>query len=205
MRPICDNFGIVKAFVRRQMLYNQDPEKSGVEPCTVFAVKSIPSRALLFEIQVHSTGAIFSEVPLHMLCWKEDAPMQEIDGAQLWDCFSYSIYTHRFSHLKGMECMVLMKDKSREFGEYLFTIDWFGNGSWAEIPDEHKVAHVIKLDNGCFTAQPNHRILWAEASTITQPFEIIPDYKVNTFEWACETPSKWATEDSERMFYNSEE
>ena len=51
-------------------------------------------------------------------------------------------------------------------GEYLFTVDWAHPESnivdteHSEIPDQHKCAHILALDNGNFAAQPNNRILW---------------------------------------------
>jgi hypothetical protein len=46
---------------------------------------------------------------------------------------------------------------------------------------------------------------WSEASFVTKPFPEKPDYMVNDQIWNCETTEKWATEDSEYMFYDTQD
>jgi hypothetical protein len=67
---------------------------------------------------------------------------------------------------------------------------------------EHKCAHVLKLINGNFAAQPNNRILW-NVPNFTN-YSGVPDYKVQTTEWNVENKN-WVTEDSDNMFYNVED
>jgi hypothetical protein len=70
---------------------------------------------------------------------------------------------------------------------------------------DFKTAHILKLDNGNFAAQPNNRICWFEPAFIVKPYidcETKPDYKVNEHLWKCEGQSKWYTEDSDKYFYD---
>jgi hypothetical protein len=68
----------------------------------------------------------------------------------------------------------------------------------SEIPDQHKCAHILALDNGNYAAQPNNRILWSIPSFTTSTHW--PDYKVQTTEWNVENKD-WKTDDSDDMFY----
>ena len=94
------------------------------------------------------------------------------------------------------------------YGEYLFTIDWCHPESnildceHSEIPHEHKCGHVMALDNGNYSIQPNNRILWNISNFTTR--DDIPDYKVQTTEWNVENKG-WITEDTDKMFYKIED
>jgi len=58
-------------------------------------------------------------------------------------------------------------DKKFYHGKYLFTIDWAHPDTnildveHSEIPQEHKCAHILELDNGNYAAQPNNRLFVA--------------------------------------------
>ena len=54
----------------------------------------------------------------------------------------------------------------------------------SEIPQEHKCGHILALDNGNYSIQPNNRILWNISNFTTR--DDIPDYKVQTTEWNVE-------------------
>ena len=152
-----------------------------------------------------NTGAQVARLPICALAWKEDAPVLPLDHLQLWDCFSYDVAVTEYEYLKGIRCSVCLKDRTWVDGTYQYTIDWYGS-RYAEDAGEggHKCAHFIQLDNGLFAALPNNRIFWREPSFITQPLQPgdRPDYLTNSHTWKCERDSKWATEDSDRYFYD---
>jgi hypothetical protein len=126
---------------------------------------------------------------------------------QLWNCFSYCPSVHCFDWLSGISGKFLGKDKKFYKGQYLFTVDWAHpetnilNTEHSEIPQEHKCAHIIQLENGNYAAQPNNRIIWHINSYTTD--NSWPDYKVQTTVWDVEG-SDWVTEDSDKMFYDLE-
>ena len=99
-------------------------------------------------------------------------------------------------------------DKKFYHGKYIFTIDWASpdvnilDTEHSEIPQEHKCAHILELDNGNFAAQPNNRLLWHCTSYTTD--NSWPDYKVQNTYWDAEE-SSMVTEDSDNMFYEMEE
>jgi len=202
MATLNDNFPATQAFLRSEFLYDLDSEKSGeFVPCIVFGVSSVQHRAIGFHVMTE-LGAQIARLPIHALCWKKGADIQPLDHLELWDCFSYNFAVHAYMHLSRNRCKVMLKDKKMYDGEYVTTIDWFGS-EYAENPGEigHKCAHIIKLDNGNFAAQPNNRILWADPSFITEPFKKKPDYYINSHVWKCENTGKWVTEDSQAFFY----
>jgi hypothetical protein len=93
---------------------------------------------------------------------------------QLWNCFSYYPSVHCFDWLSGISGKFLGKDKKFYKGQYLFTVDWAHpetnilNTEHSEIPQEHKCAHIIELENGNYAAQPNNRIIWHVNSYTTE-------------------------------------
>ena len=115
---------------------------------------------------------------------------------ELWNCFSYWPSVHCFDWLDGLN------------GKYLFTIDWAHpdtnilDTEHSEIPQEHKCAHILALNNGNYAAQPNNRCLWHVNSYTTD--SSWPDYKVQTTYWDAEA-TKMVTEDSDKMFYQMED
>jgi hypothetical protein len=176
------------------------------EPCCIFGVCSLPSRALGFHILLED-GAQFARLPIHAFCWKPGEP-QPLEVLQMWDCLSYHISVTEYSMLKGLKVRTILKDRKWYPGSYLFTIDW-AQSQMSEDPGEggHKCAHIIKLDNGNFAAQPNNRILWQEPSFITRPLKEgdRPRYRTNSHVWRCETESVWCTEHSDLMHYDTKD
>jgi hypothetical protein len=143
-----------------------------------------------------------------ILCIKEKWNHQDLEDLELWNSFSYYPAVTTFDFLIGQRCKYLGKDKKFIHGQYLFTIDWAHpepnilDTEHSEIPDQHKCAHVLALDNGNYAAQPNNRILWNIPSFTTATHW--PDYKVQTTEWNVENKD-WKLEDTDDMFYQVEE
>lgn len=123
------------------------------------------------------------------------------------NCFSYEFSVTKFSWLTEMRCQVILRDKQIHDGTYYATVGWYGNND-SEEPGEAglKDGHIVFLDCGCISCQPNSRIIFHEPSFITNPYDIRkgerPDYLTQTYKWRCENDAKWVTEDSFRMFYD---
>jgi hypothetical protein len=58
------------------------------------------------------------------------------------------------------------------------TFDWFDN-PYSDERTQYKCLHLIELDNGLYTLQPNNRVFWKHMSFVTKPFPDKPDYKVD--------------------------
>jgi hypothetical protein len=133
-------------------------------------------------------------MPISAFVHKKNAPQLSLDCLELWDAYSYEVSVHAFSWLKSMRCRVFLKNGSIANGEYMFTVDWSGSTA-AEAAGEigHKNAQIIKLDNGCYAAQPNNRILWQEPSSISKSIEKRPKYLTNTHVWHAEIGTTWSS------------
>ena len=197
--------------VRKEYLYDLKKHHGEDEECVIFGITSISGRAILFNILLPN-GACFWRLPISAFFQKHlsrsKVPDMQVDFLQLWNCFSYYPSVHSFDFLSGLNGKFRGKDKKFYPGQYLFTIDWghpesnILNTEHSEIPQEHKCAHILALDNGNYAAQPNNRILWHCNSYTTDTSW--PDYKVQNTVWEVEGPD-WVTEDSDRMFYDLEE
>ena len=139
-----------------------------------------------------------------------EVPRMRLDELELWNCFSYYPSVTSFDVLDGQSCKFIGKDKKWYPGAYLFTVDWAHPESnivdtdHSEIPQEHKCAHILALENGNYAAQPNNRLIWSIPS-FTVRNEIPFDWKVQTSDWNVEDDRKWVTEDTDKYFYKIEE
>ena len=194
--------------VRKEYLYDMDEKyKKQSSDCVVFGLTSISGRALLFNIMLPN-GACYWRLPISAFFQKEferyQVPDMAVQELELWNCFSYWPSVHCFDWLDGLNGKYMGIDKKFHHGKYLFTVDWAHpdtnilDTEHSEIPQEHKCAHILALDNGNFAAQPNNRILWDVANYTTD--NSWPDYKVQNTYWSVENKD-WVTEDTDKMFY----
>ncbi len=174
---LCDT-PTVECLVREEMFYDQECCGRFIQGY-IFGFCGRTHQAPAFQVITHE-GAQWARVPLHMLCWQQCEPLPLRDLCW-WDCFSDDPTVHQFDFLKEQRCTALCRDKPRE-GTYLFTVDW--RGRWAELADQHKQHHFIKLNTGHFGMFPNNKLLWKDESWITRPRKI--DWKVNSHTWSCE-------------------
>ena len=197
--------------VRKEYLYDLKEHKGESLEWVVFGITSISGMAILFNIML-TNGACYWRLPISAFFQKSydrtKVPDMSVDELELWNCFSYYPSVHHYSYLTNQRGKFLGKDKKFYKGEYLFTIDWAHPDSnildtdHSEIPQEHKCAHILELDNGNFAAQPNNRILWNLSHYTTDKFW--PDFKVQNTYWTVENKD-WVTEDTDKMFYQIED
>lgn len=185
------NIPVTPCYVRSTFLHDLQEKKDEIEECTVFGFTSIQGSALLFSALL-SSGAFFMHLPLHAFCWKKDAPQRELGDLELWDSFSYNAHIIEFKALSGLSMLVKTRS-GEERGNYMFSIDWFDmepniiKTGYAEVPHEHKCAHIIRLEDGNFAAQPNNRVIFLEPSAVdfNGSFPKV-SYKSNTRHWSVE-------------------
>ena len=205
MPTLNDNVPLWDCKIRSEYLYDLQSHHGEYTNCSVFGAASVYGRAIGFHVLTHR-GAQIARLPISALVHKEHDPHLPLHHLQLWDCFSYEFSVTQFDYLSEMRCKVILRDKQVYNGTYMFTIDWYGNND-SEEPGEdgHKNSHIVALDCGCYSAQPNNRMIWHEPSCGTDPWRIDrderPDYLINTHKWKCEIDSKWTAEDSYAYFY----
>ena len=206
------NIPATYAQVRREYLYDLKEHHGEVEDCLLFGFASITGRPILFHA-IMENGAIFYRLPISAFIQKgfdvKEVPRMRLDELELWNCFSYYPSVTVFDALSSQAGRYIGKDKKWYTGSYLFTIDWAhpeGNivdTNHSEIPQEHKCAHIIALNNGNYAAQPNNRILWHISSFTVR--DDVPDWDVQTTEWTVEDSKGWKTEDTNKFFYKIED
>ena len=220
MSYLVANIAPIEVFIRKEFLCDFQTDEKGkllgineFESAHWITAKSIPNQALYFESFIHDYGALFDKLPIHAFVWKTDIDRNKLyplDWLQLWDCFSYNISVIKKQRLRNARCEVIMKDKSRAPGYYLFTIDSCSSDpnevdiSWSETPNEHKSFNIIKLDNGQFAAQPNNRILWKHQSQTPSTDLKIPYFRFSTKTWICENSDRWTAAGSTTFTYLDE-
>ena len=193
--------------IRKEYLYDLQKHHGEAEDVVVFGITSIAGKAILFHCMLEN-GAIFYRLPISAFFQKHlqrtEVPDMQVHELQLWNCFSYHPSVHCFDFLSSARGKYRGIDKKFYPGDYLFTLDWASPDSnildieHSEIPQEHKCAHVLALDNGNFAAQPNNRIIWNIPSFTVK--DNWPDYSVQTTYWNVENKGL-VTEDSDKMFY----
>ena len=198
------------AQIRKEFLYDGKKHHGEVEDCLIFGITSMGGRAILWHALMEN-GAIFYRLPITAFIQRgfqpENVPVKRLDELELWNSFSYHPAVTSWAILSAASGKYIGKDKKWHHGAYLFTIDWAHpetnilNVEHSEIPQEHKCAHILALNNGNYAAQPNNRILWHINSYTTD--DSWPDYKVQNTVWDCEG-SDWVTEDTDKMFYEIE-
>lgn len=187
-------------YLRKEQMYQHKDHLDELVKVTVFAAQSNPDKALLFHVMTDE-GIVRSRVPIHMLVHKTDSPRMPLDFLQLWDCFSVNVSCITYDYLKGSRAKVIFKDASELWGEYMMTFDWYDN-PYSDEPSQYKCIHLIQLDNGLYTLQPNNRIYWKHMSFTTKPFPKKPDYKVDDKIFRCEGSSdKWVINGDDEQYY----
>ena len=116
-------------------------------------------------------GMLRSRVPISEIYLEE--PENDIPAhfKQLWDCFSENVSMITYDYLYEKRCQVLLKDKTKVWATYLFTIDWFRN-SYSDEPTDYKCGHILVADDGYLMCQPNNRIFWRDSNWVTKDFPL---------------------------------
>lgn len=204
------NIPIQTGYLDTSFLNNDLPNTTGeFIPVEIFSIVSIPRRCLMFNV-MSEYGAQFARVPIHYLSnTKSLKNKYELDWLQLWDSFSYYFTIQRFEYIKNSSSYIILKDKNKCIGKYLFTIDWCNgedyNLGYSEIAGGHKCAHIFWGENGQMFAQPNNRIVWRDSGAWIS--SKIPEeskkWKVFGQEFSCEgLAHKWTAGNEELMYYD---
>lgn len=138
-------------------------ELHGIEKCIWFGIVAYTGRVWGCNVMLES-GAIYREVPIHALRFKEDAIKKwPIHYAQQWDCYGTEFSTIAYKYLYGLDAKVRCGTEDEFEGKYLFTAVPIGD-AFSEFPDEAKEFAFIELDNGRVTVQPTNRVLFQDKS-----------------------------------------
>jgi len=168
----------------------------------VFGLQSIPFKILTFHVMTDD-GMLRSRVPLSEIYVKEPQNDIPFHYKQLWDCFSYNVSVTKYEFLASHRAQIVLRDGTKVWGTYMFTIDWFDN-PYSDEPSDYKCGHILKSDDGYLLCQPNNRIFWKDSNWVTKKLpEDLKQYKVDTELPSVENLSdRWITEDTNSFYYD---
>jgi len=193
----------IQVFVKNEFLHNQEEGHGLFTKGWITALRTIKGYAVTFYVLLEN-GVLFTGLPIHSFVHKKEAAKLDLSDLELWDSLSYDHSVFQIEFLKNMSCSVLLKNKTIEQGEYLFSIDFSnqtGLSGISETPNEWKVFHFLKLKNGNFALYPQNRIIFKDASLIKETSLQTINYKVNTQEWLSENGNKWNVSNDDNYIY----
>ena len=198
------NIPSFKALVKKKY-FTKNSEDTEYYNVYVFGVQSCSGQILTFHVMTDN-GMLRSRVPLSEIYIKE--PTNDIPDhfKQLWDCFSENVSIIEYDFLVYHKAQVVLRDGSKVWATYLFTIDWYDN-PYSNEPSDYKCGHVLKSDDGYLLCQPNNRIYWRDSNWITKELpEDLKQFKVDTEIISVENKSnRWVTEDGNSFYYDTKE
>lgn len=175
----------VYGYLRTEFCNNLESGTEGIIPAVIFAVESTPGRALTFHV-LRDDGALVSQVPLHALCWREEAPRRVLGDLVRWDCFGWYVTATQFDYLYDVTFEARIGE-GVETGQYICTFDFLNNG-FSEEPTQHKNFHLLALDDGNLALVTNDKCKALERSFVERPFdwESLPVIRRNRLKWFAE-------------------
>ena len=196
-----NNIPYFKCLIRQSFFTKKEDDKDIFHNAYAFGIQSIPSKILTFHIMT-DYGMVRSRVPLSEIYLKEPKNDIPFHFNQLWDCFGYDVSVTTYDFLTENKCEVLLRDKTKIWATYLFTVDWYDN-PFSDEPSDYKCGHILVSDDGYLLCMPNNRIFWKDSNWVTKEFPVKPkDIKVDTELPSVESVSdRWVSEDSDSFYY----
>jgi hypothetical protein len=197
------NIDNIKCYVRLSHFTKREEDSNTFHSVYLFGIQSVSNKILTFH-GMTDYGMLRSRIPLDQIFFT-DAPSSDVPAhyKQLWDCFSENVTVIKYEYLETKRCQVILRDGSKIWATYLFTVDWFDN-SYSEQPSDYKCGHILVADDGYLLCQPNNRIYWKDSNWITKDFPLNPrEIKVDNELRSVENVSdRWVSEDGDNYYYN---
>jgi hypothetical protein len=198
------NIDNLKCYVRLSHFTKNPEDSETYHKAYAFAVQSVAGKILTFHVMT-DYGMLRSRVPISEIFLERETNKDiPADFKQLWDCFSENVSVIIYDYLYEKRCQVVLKDKTKIWATYLFTVDWYRN-AYSDEPSDYKCGHVLVSDDGYLLCQPNNRIFWRDSNWITKSFddELIKQMKVDENLMSVETVSdRWMSDDNNKYYYD---
>jgi len=196
------NIPSFKALVRKSHFTKNVEDKDIFLDIYVFALQSVDFKILTFHVMTDD-GMVRSRVPLSEIYTKIPENDIPFHFKQLWDCFSTNVSVIKYDFLNSHRAQIVLRDGSKVWGTYMFTVDWFDN-PFSDEPSDYKCGHIFKSDDGYLLCQPNNRIFWRDSNWVTKKLpEDLKQFKVDTELPSVENLSdRWVTEDTNNFYYD---
>jgi hypothetical protein len=199
------NIPSFKAFVRKSYFTKNEVDANEFYNVYVFALQSCAGKIVTFHVLTDS-GMLRSRVPLSEIYTKIPTKDIPYNYKQLWDCFSENVSVIEYDFLAFHRCQVVLRDSTKVWATYIFTIDWYNN-PYSDEPSDYKCGHVLESDDGYLLCMPNNRIFWKDSNWVTKQLpEDLKQFKVDTNLDSVENQSdKWVVEDTNSFYYDINE
>jgi hypothetical protein len=196
------NIDNIKCLVRLSHFTHKEEDHDKFHNAYIFGIQSIAGKILTFHIMT-DYGMMRSRVPLNEVFLKEPTADIPYHFKQLWDCFSENVSVITYNYLYERRCQAVLKDGTKVWASYLFTVDWYNN-AYSDEPSDYKCGHILVADDGYLLCQPNNRIFWKDSNWVTKDFPLdIKEIKVDKELLSVETVSdRWVSEDTDSYYYD---
>ena len=196
------NIDNLKCLVRLSHFTHKEEDHDKYHNAYIFGIQSIAGKILTFHIMT-DYGMMRSRVPLSEVFLKEPTDDIPFHFKQLWDCFSENVSVITYNYLYERRCQAVLKDGTKVWASYLFTVDWYNN-AYSDEPSDYKCGHILVADDGYLLCQPNNRIFWKDSNWVTKDFPLdIKEIKVDKELLSVETVSdRWVSEDTDSYYYD---
>jgi hypothetical protein len=200
-----ENIPSFKALVRKSYFTKNHKDLDEFYNVYVFGLQSCSGTILTFHVMTDH-GMVRSRVPLSEIYIKEPTNDIPFNFKQLWDCFSENVSVIEYNFLAYHRAQIMLRDRSKVWGTYMFTVDWFNN-PYSDEPTDYKCGHIFESDEGYLLCMPNNRIFWKDSNWVTKKLPIdLKQFKVDTELPSVENQSdKWITEDGNSFYYDMNE
>jgi hypothetical protein len=199
------NIPSFKALVRKSYFTKNQKDHNEFYNVYVFGLQSCDGKILTFHVMTDN-GMVRSRVPLSEIYTKIPTSDIPFNFKQLWDCFSVKVTVTEYDFLAYHRAQIVLRDGTKVWGTYMFTVDWYDN-PYSDEPSDYKCGHIFKADEGYLMCMPNNRIFWKDSNWVTKSLpENLKQYKVDTELPSVENQSdRWITEDGDSFYYDMNE
>ena len=191
-----------KALVRKSHFTKNEKDRNEFYDVYVFGIQSCGGTILTFHVMVDN-GMVRSRVPISEIYTKIPTKDIPYNFKQLWDCFSEKVSVIDYNFLAYHRAQIVLRDGSKVWGTYMFTVDWFDN-PYSNEPSDYKCGHVFNSDEGYLMCMPNNRIFWKDSNWVTKKLpDDLKQYKVDTELLSVENQAdRWVVEDTDSFYYD---
>jgi len=190
-----------KCLVRLSHFTKKKTDENTFHEAYAFAIQSLSSKILTFHVMT-DYGMLRSRVPISEIFFK--IPTKDIPYyyKQLWDCFSENVSVIHYDFLEYHRAQIVLRDGSKVWGQYMFTVGWYSN-PYSDEPTDYKCGHIFSSDDGYLLCMPNNRIYWRDSNWVTKDFPVEPkDIKVDTEHLSVESVAdRWIIDDTDSFYY----
>jgi hypothetical protein len=172
------NLPPLTVFVRNEFIFK---EGTGFTEGRLVSVRALSNQVNQFQVLLLN-GALYTGLPPHAICFRENTPEIDLEEAIMWDNISDQIDVITLDLLRYMPCVVKTTNDRFIEGVYLFTIDYVGNNDLSRDPEHWKMTHVIKADSGEMLIYPQYRIRFKDPALCYEVADL-SKLKYNTTTW----------------------